>query len=82
LVDSNALDDYVWKNDGHCSYSQVRDWTYKSEGRTSYLLNMTSQKWPTGKECQIGKTIRFNLCTFTRLNFHTVKIYLLWWVDR
>nr|XP_002128778.1 autocrine proliferation repressor protein A [Ciona intestinalis] len=46
-VQGNPLDDYVMNDDGHYSYTVLRDWTYKSPGHTSYLINMTSQQWLT-----------------------------------
>ena len=49
LVNGNPLDDYVKKDDGMYSYEVLRDWTYKTDGRTSYLINMTSQRWLTGQ---------------------------------
>jgi len=49
-VKSNALDDYVQRDDGMYSYTVLHDWTYKFSERTSYLINMTSQRWLTGIE--------------------------------
>nr|XP_039256777.1 autocrine proliferation repressor protein A-like isoform X1 [Styela clava] len=41
------LDDYVSKDDGYYKYEVIDKWTNKAPGVTSYLLNMTSQRWLT-----------------------------------
>ena len=48
LIDCTPLDDYVNKFDPNYHF-EVLDWTYKGDGFTMYSLNMTSQKWLTGK---------------------------------
>ena len=50
---ANALDDYVYNNDGYYSYS-----LYSTQNKTYYMyyvLNMTSQKWLTSAE--VNKTL-------------------------
>jgi len=50
---ANALDDYVYNNDGHYSY-----FMYSTQNRTFYkyyVLNMTSQQWLT--TAQVNKPI-------------------------
>jgi hypothetical protein len=46
---SNAtpLDDYVFKLDDHYRYDIIK--TYKMDGYTLFVFNMTSQKWLDGK---------------------------------
>lgn len=43
--EKNALDEYVWKDDGHYSYQILDSYRSVSNESTIYLLNMTSQKW-------------------------------------
>jgi len=50
LVTSNALDDYVFHDDGYYSYELLKTYTYRAPDYTSYMINMTSQKWLTEKE--------------------------------
>ena len=42
-----ALDDYVAKPDPSYSWREIAK--YDVEGCTIYILNMTSQRWMTGK---------------------------------
>ena len=48
VADGTPLDDYVNAPDSHYSWKAL-EWTYKGEGYTMHLVNMTSQKWLTGK---------------------------------
>ena len=45
---STALDDYVNAPDPTYSYKALRQ-PYKGDGFTTYYINMTSQKWLTGR---------------------------------
>lgn len=47
-VSSSPLDDYVQRDDGYFKYEVLRDQTYFSPGVTTFVLNMTSQKWLSG----------------------------------
>ena len=49
---STVLDDYVNAPDATYSYKGLRE-PYKGDGFTTYYLNMTSQKWLTGKELPV-----------------------------
>jgi PhoPQ-activated pathogenicity-related protein len=52
-IDGTALDDYVWKNDNHYSWTRMTqpEKTFSGEIRgkkwTGYTLNFTSQQWLT-----------------------------------
>ncbi|XP_009858081.4 autocrine proliferation repressor protein A-like [Ciona intestinalis] len=49
ISSSTPLDDYVHHDDGYFNIKVVTNWTRKDAAHTSYLLNMTSQKWLTEK---------------------------------
>ena len=48
---ATALDDYVNAPDDTYSYKLIYE--YEGPGFTTYYLNMTSQKWLTGKELPV-----------------------------
>jgi len=74
-VNSTPLDDYVWKDDGMFNYTVLHDWTYKSpSGRTSYLLNMTSQRWLTGK-CSHNSGFIYRNAHFEKIYFSIAKLF-------
>lgn len=53
---STVLDDYVNAPDATYSYKALRQ-PYKGDGFTTYYLNMTSQKWLTGRTWQCTCTV-------------------------
>lgn len=42
-----ALDDYVYRNDPYYKFEEIGK--ESGPGYTMYMINMTSQKWKTGK---------------------------------
>lgn len=54
--DCGPLCDYNRKNDGYYSYYQLT--SYPQEGFTTYMLNMTSQKWMDSK-------FKYTICKLT-----------------
>ncbi|XP_062522445.1 autocrine proliferation repressor protein A-like [Corticium candelabrum] len=47
---ATPLDDYVQRDDGVFSYSEVRE-PFWGDTSTLYFVNMTSQRWLTDKDC-------------------------------
>ncbi|CAD5119653.1 DgyrCDS8247 [Dimorphilus gyrociliatus] len=43
--EKNALDEYVWKDDGYYKYEILDSFRSVTNESTIYVLNMTSQKW-------------------------------------
>lgn len=54
---ATPLDDYVHRKDPHYQYSEIG--SYRGPEYTMYILNMTSQKWKTGRFRLFTKCIIF-----------------------
>ncbi|XP_071953962.1 autocrine proliferation repressor protein A-like [Antedon mediterranea] len=63
LAAGTPLDDYVNAPDSHYSYKLLSDYTVRVKGYTTYMLNMTSQKWLTDE--QVGQSIWWHYLAIT-----------------
>lgn len=74
---ATPLDDYVHREDPHYQYSEIG--SYRGPEYTMYTLNMTSQKWKTGRfrlftKCMILKKIGRLKCISQWMDAHSYNV--------
>lgn len=71
-VTLTALDEYVRKYDPNYSYKVLTDYTVRNQASTSFVINMTSQAWMTGKYFNYFSVKQFRSSVHKYLSTRTV----------